>query len=135
MVGFFCFRFQLAPPGHLLVGRELQVRIVDKPDWPVLASYSRDAGVLTFNEGTLDPRFFDERSWEGLQRINELVIHEFAHEYAPDHFTTKFHDSMGLIGARMVNLAIRSPELILMMVSEEQRDEEGFWPAHHSRCA
>ena len=131
---------QLAP---LLIGREVEVRIVDKPNWPVEASYGSKYAewrlasldkVLTFNYGTLGAQFFDNRSWQGLQTINELVIHELAHEYAEDHFTTEFHDSMGLIGARMVALAATQPDLFTVMVAEEEQ-LTGLWAVHRSKCA
>ena len=118
--------------GPELVQHDLNVRIVCKPTWPVAATYG-EGGTLTFNLGTLGHRFFNDRSWEGLQRINELLIHEFAHEYAHDHFTTQFHDSMGLIGARLAKLALVSPELFADMVIEA-KSVRTFWPGHPARC-
>ena len=85
---------QIAP---FLIGHDIKVRMVKKRRWPAVASFSRYDRVLTFNLGTLGRRFFDDRSLQGFQRINELLIHEFAHEYAGDHLSRKFYDSMGLI--------------------------------------
>lgn len=97
-----------------LLGHDVRVRIVDKPDWGALASYGR--AELTLNAGALGSDFFSDRTWEGLQRLNELLLHEFAHEYAADHFTTKFFESMGLLGARLARLALETPLLFSGMV-------------------
>ncbi len=117
-----------------LVEHEIEVRIVCKPTWPVAATYG-PSGSLTLNLGTLGHRFFEDRTWEGLQRINELLIHEFAHQYAGDHFTRQFYDSMGLIGARLAKLALDRPELFADMVTETAEPSATFWPGHPARCA
>lgn len=81
-----------------------------KPDWQEAAAYG-PGGELTLNFGRLGSGFFRDRSWEALQRINELLLHEFAHEYAVDHFTLKFSDSLALLGARLAKLALEKPGL------------------------
>jgi hypothetical protein len=98
-----------------LIGRDVNVRFVCKPDWQVSATFGRHRAELTFNAGTLKERFFANRTWDGLRKINELIIHELAHQYADDHFTELFYDSMGLIGARLSNLALQSPDLFAGM--------------------
>ncbi len=100
-----------------LIDHDVNVRFVSKPDWPVLATFGRESAELTFNAGTLGERFFADRTWAGFQEINELILHEFAHEYASDHFTREFYDSVGRIGARLVNLGLQSPGLFAGMVT------------------
>lgn len=129
----------------LIGGRKVRVAWTSAPHWPVLATYANpgaDWGLssleaeLTFNVGRLGKSFFEDRTWEGLQAINELVIHELAHEYESDHLTRNFYDSMGLIGARMVNLCLSRPELFADMVSEEAKNDgvEEFWGLHRVSC-
>lgn len=99
-----------------LIGHDVRVRVVDKPDWEALATYG-PRGELTLNFGLLGAGFFGDRSWKGLQHINELLLHEFAHEYAGDHFTLKFSDSVGKLGARLAKLALEKPTLFSGMVT------------------
>jgi hypothetical protein len=94
-----------------LIGRDVVIRHVRKPDWRPSATYGRTSAELTFNHGTLPGDFFTDRTWKGLQALNELILHELAHEYASDHFTRAFYDSMGKLGAKLTNLALCRPEL------------------------
>lgn len=107
-----------------LIGHDVQIRIVSKPDWAVLATYGKGRGngkegLLTLNAGTLGNRFFEDRTWEGLQRINELVLHELAHEYVIDHLTRSFYDTVGMLGARLANLVLQSPDLFDGMIASK----------------
>lgn len=125
---------RLAP---LLIDQEIRVRIVDKPDWPAAASFGSGhvPRELSFNLAHLPSSFFENRSWQGLQRINETIIHEFAHEYAHDHYSRKFYDTMGLIGARLASLALRRPETFTGMVDEgEGTESQELWPSHSVAC-
>ncbi len=117
-----------------LIGHDVTVRIVDKPTWMVAATFARGGAELTLNLGTLGSPFFQDRSWEGLQRINELLIHEFAHEYTSDHFTTKFHDSVGMLGARLANLALRAPEVFGGMINPQEGHAFQTVRSHPVRC-
>ncbi|MDF1810896.1 MAG: hypothetical protein P1V20_01730 [Verrucomicrobiales bacterium] len=118
-----------------VLDKAIHIRIVCKPQWPVFATYG--GGKLTFNLGTLGHKFFDTRTWEGLQTINELLIHEFAHEYASDHLSRSFYDSIGLVGARLARFAVAHPEVLQQMVTDDDSEESGLYPSrlHNFSCA
>jgi hypothetical protein len=68
---------------------------------------SKTRPTLTFNTAHLGPeaKFFDGRP---SLMINELLIHEFAHQFG-DHLETKFDAAMARLGAAFVDLALRNP--------------------------
>ncbi len=71
--------------------------------------------TLTFNLQRLGHRFFDDAlsgfGHQGLLKVNELLIHEFAHEEVSDHLSEEFHDECCRLGAKLALLALRQPDL------------------------
>jgi hypothetical protein len=65
------------------------------------ASYG-PAGVLVFNKFRLGGDWFEKGVTQG---VVELLIHEFGHEYSPDHLSAQYHDALCRIGAKMFALA------------------------------
>lgn len=90
---------------YLLLGSNIHITFANDPGWFPLATYG--PGQLVFNVGKLG------RSWFSLvnlpvdrQRINELLIHEFAHHYVSDHLSSEYYDMLCKLGAQMVEAAI-----------------------------
>jgi hypothetical protein len=65
------------------------------------ASYG-PSGELVFNKFRLGADWFDHGISEDVVR---LLIHEFAHEYSPDHLSAEYHEALCRIGAKMFLLA------------------------------
>lgn len=89
-----------------LLGVELTVRVIDGPTLTCLATWRRgEHPVLTLNRSTLGAAWFE---YGPTVEVNDLLIHELAHQ-AGDHLSKAFDDAMSLLGARMVDLALRDP--------------------------
>jgi hypothetical protein len=43
--------------------------------------------------------------------VNDLLIHEFGHEYSGDHLSSSYHDALTRLGAKMTELALTDPAL------------------------
>jgi hypothetical protein len=63
------------------------------------ASYGN--GDLTFNKFRLGAKWFEQGISED---VVELLIHEFGHEYSPDHLSDQYHEALCQIGAKMFSL-------------------------------
>lgn len=61
------------------------------------ASYGPD-GQLTFNKFRLGADWFEHGITEGVVL---LIIHEFGHEYSPDHLSAEYDEALCRIGARL----------------------------------
>jgi len=66
-------------------------------------SYGPD-GVLDFNKSRLGADWFEQGITEDVVR---LLIHEFGHEYSPDHLSSQYHEALCRIGAKLHGLAQR----------------------------
>jgi hypothetical protein len=80
---------------HLL-GFEVAVNIVSEMTAPAAAWYG--SRTLTFNVGRLGHAWFDRPDQE---RVDALLIHEFAHDRAANHLDHSFHDECCRLGARL----------------------------------
>jgi hypothetical protein len=65
---------------------------------------------LGYNLMRLGKRWFSNFP-KNMQDVLDLIIHELAHENAKDHLSDAYHRETTRIGAKMVILAISSPEL------------------------
>ncbi len=63
---------------------------------------------LVFNLAKLGRAFFDEGPSE---RVNEILIHEFTHDVESNHLSARFYATQGRFAAKLVTLALRSPEV------------------------
>lgn len=88
-----------------ILGCDIQVSIASEPHWPFLATYGSNR--LIFNLGRLGHKWFNGP----LAKINELLIHEFAHHYSSNHLSSEYHDALCGVGARLAQLAIDEPAL------------------------
>lgn len=91
--------------GERLLARPVIVSIANDITWPFSGAYG--AGRLTLNLGRLGHAWFDG----GIGRINELLIHEFAHESCGNHLDDAFHNELCRLGGLMTALALEEPEL------------------------
>jgi hypothetical protein len=89
-----------------LMDKSIDVVIADQRDWNTLAAYG-PMGTLYLNVGGLGKKWFEG----GLaQKVDELLIHEFGHEYCEDHLASEYHEALCRLGAQMKRLACDCPE-------------------------
>lgn len=88
-----------------LMGVALEVRVTNIPN-NFLACYGR--GKLTFNLAYLSHRWFEQGPSE---EVDELLIHEFGHEYSGDHLSDTYHEALCRLGAKLKRLALEKPDL------------------------
>ena len=88
-----------------LMNVQIAVRFAHDKGWSTTACYGNSE--LTVNLAkfflTAQPRI----------NINELLLHEFAHQYESDHLSRSFYDAIARLGASLCELAIEQPELLL----------------------
>jgi hypothetical protein len=92
-----------------LLGKSVRVIIANDISWGYRAAYNQGSmtrGVLYLNVGSLGHSWFNATSMNGLAEINQLLIHEFGHEYSGDHFSSAYHDALCRLGAKMTRLAL-----------------------------
>jgi hypothetical protein len=95
--------------GRDLIDADIKIRFVAEPTVRRAAWYGERQ--LTFNVGVLGYAWFAQ----GLtDSINELLIHELGHEYESDHLSSKYHDGLSRLGARLASLALAQPELFTL---------------------
>lgn len=82
---------------------ELSVKMTRVPNF--LACYG--ACELTFNLQGLGHHWF---SCGVTEDVDDLIIHEFGHEYSFDHLSDKYHDALCRLGAKLKQLALTQPE-------------------------
>jgi hypothetical protein len=92
--------------GSELLGTAVEVAFAREPKWPYSATYGK--GRLVFNFARCGRSFFDN----GISdTVNELLIHEYGHHYASDHLSEDYYHALSRVGARMVRLALTSPDV------------------------
>ena len=92
--------------GWKLIGKAVRVRFEKgrmTADWG--ANYG--GGDLTFNYDRLGQSWFEQGPRES---VNELLIHEFAHELEGNHLSDKFYRALQKLGAKSTDLAFSKPE-------------------------
>jgi hypothetical protein len=65
---------------------------------------------LSFNLLTCGHKFFNEFP-ANIDAVNDLLIHEFGHEYSNDHLNAEYHGALTRLGAKMVRLALDKPRM------------------------
>jgi len=92
-----------------LLGRRslLTVQIANEFGWNTAATFGPGC-ELVLNLACLGHEFFDN----GISdKVIDLIIHEFGHEYSQDHLSRKYYDALTKLGAQMTRLALDKPEL------------------------
>jgi len=105
---------------HRLAARLMEIRIqvfiVNKPDQRFDAWYG--SHEFTYNLACLGRRFF--AAWldagGGRERVLDLIIHEFGHQYESSHLDDNYHRATTRLGARMSIAALEDPTLFLPVV-------------------
>lgn len=92
---------QLEQISRRLLGEAVHIQLASDPQWPFAACYGR--GEMTLNRGRLGRKWFEGPLNEG---VLALVLHELAHHYEGDHLSSKYHDAICHLGARLA-LAVR----------------------------
>jgi hypothetical protein len=83
-----------------LMGVSVTVTMVSTPN-KFSACYG--ARRLDFNVHDLGHKWFEQGATE---QVDELLIHEFGHEYSGDHLSSDYHEALCRLGARLKRLAL-----------------------------
>jgi hypothetical protein len=105
----------------LLIGHEVDVKIVNDDDVLLRGCFLTDAALNTKGRTTFKPGSFlfeintayhDTSDWDQNYR---LLIHELAHHHPKcqnnDHLRSEFYETVNAIGANLTMLALTQPEL------------------------
>lgn len=88
----------------------LKVRIANAPQWPYAATWGKQGGgtsELTLNLGRLGFAWFGKDHTDA--KVLALLIHEMAHQHAPEHLSEKFYDECCRMGALATGAAVAQP--------------------------
>lgn len=87
-----------------VLSRRIAVKFCATPHHLGGASYG-PSGELVFNKFRLGADWFEG----GINDdVVQLLIHEFGHEYSPDHLSSEYHKALCRIGAKLFALARRA---------------------------
>jgi hypothetical protein len=85
------------------LSRSIVVKFCSTPHHLGSASYG-PGGELVFNKFRLGADWSEQGITEDVVRV---IIHEFGHEFSPDHLSSEYHDALCRIGARLFARARR----------------------------
>lgn len=91
--------------GKALMGFEPKVKLANDISWSCLGCYGGRS--LTINIAKVGYRWFEGP----IARINDLLIHEYGHEYSSNHLSEEYYDALTRLGGDMSQLALEKPEL------------------------
>jgi len=80
-----------------VLSRRIVVKFCATPHHLGGASYSQ-SGELVFNKFRLGADWFEHGITEDVMHV---LIHEFGHEYSPDHLSAEYHQALCRIGATL----------------------------------
>jgi len=93
-----------------LIDRAIVVEIADDYLWRFSAAYGEGRLTLNAHRRGLGRKWFEQEHPDFVdQRVNELLIHEFAHEKVSDHLSNRFLEECCRLGAKLVGLALADP--------------------------
>ena len=95
-----------------LMGVTLPIAIANDSGWPYGAVYGKESdrsATFYYNVGRLGYSFFENFPLRA-EEVDRLIIHEFGHQYASDHFSREYYDALCKLGARLKGLALTKPE-------------------------
>jgi hypothetical protein len=84
--------------GEALLGFRPTVEFHLEPDKDWAAAWHRGRRRLAFNVSQLGTRWFDRPQ---LQRVDALLMHEFAHARVDDHLSEDYHEELCRLGAKL----------------------------------
>lgn len=101
-----------------LMGVQLSVEITRDVTWPFSAVYGNGltGSRMILNVGRLGNTFFESFP-SNILKVDRLFIHEFGHEYSGNHLSTEYHEALCVLGAKIKQLALKKPQLLLSYVS------------------
>lgn len=95
--------------GHVLIGRKVHSSFVSSPDASVIATYAKEAGVMTFNVDKFPGNWLEA----GIDASTlSTIVHELGHHYSGDHLSDAYHDALCELGARLALYVARNPSLL-----------------------
>jgi hypothetical protein len=92
-----------------LLDIDLEVRIINSVKAGTLATWQRLSGAqacLTLNVGRLGHVFFEAPI--GVD-VNDLLLHEMAHQIESNHLSDTYHDAICHLGAKLFELGLSEP--------------------------
>jgi hypothetical protein len=90
-----------------VLGVSITVIFAAEVKWPYGATYG-PSHDLTFNVGRLGKAWFNING--NRQEIDDLLIHEFGHEYCGNHLSEEYYKALTMIGSKLAQ-AIRAGRL------------------------
>lgn len=97
--------------GTKLVDRPVSVTIVRTNNG--FAACCGQRGNLDLNLKRLGHKWFESYP-NNLSAVMDLVIHELGHVYESNHLSEAYYDALTQLGGRMVDLALKNPEMFEM---------------------
>jgi len=88
-----------------IMGVDVSVQFFNESQTSTIAAYG--GRELTFNIGRLGYKWFNEPI---LSDVVDLVIHEFGHEYEPDHLSDKYYRALTGLSGKSTQLALDDPD-------------------------
>jgi len=92
-----------------LMDVKISVEIARERSWPYLATYG-PSGPLTFNVNRCGRQFFEQFP-ANMEAVDNLLLHEFGHQYCSDHLSKDYYRALTRLGAKIKKLALDHPEL------------------------
>jgi hypothetical protein len=86
--------------GDLLMGFKPTVKFFDNKSVRAVATYG--SKTISFNLAHLGHRWFNLT--DNRLAIDDLIIHEFGHEYAANHLSEAYNDALSSLAARAMQL-------------------------------
>ena len=74
-----------------------------------LASAWYGGKTLTFNLRRVGRKFFEDFP-KNIEKVIDLCIHEFGHEYSKDHLSEEYYSALTMLGAKCTMLALVNPK-------------------------
>lgn len=92
---------------RVILGKSIGVVFAAEATWPYAATYG-PSGTLVLNVGRLGKAWFDRKN--NQQEIDDLLIHEFGHEYSGNHLSEDYYSALTKIGSKLAQ-TIRAGKL------------------------
>jgi hypothetical protein len=87
-----------------LIDANINITIAKDRGWNFAAAYGDNH--LTVNASRVGYHWFDKIA---SVKMNALLLHEFAHRYSGDHLSSKYHDALCDLGAKLAEIAANNP--------------------------
>ena len=106
--------------GKSLMDATITVRFVKGPTRSQPESWSAAYGgrQLDFNVRQLGRNWFHDKGAVGTQNLDELIIHEFGHQYESNHLSSNYHRALCRLGAKLKAVALNQ-----LQVAQKANDD------------